>query len=73
MLMKQLEQPNDGDNPVRMIQGAPVLLEIYEEFEKRFNIKITEAYGSTEVGIAMVNCAETFRKGSAGKLYRFMK
>ena len=67
MLMKQPEQPNDGDNPVRMIQGAPVPLEIYEEFEKRFNIKITEAYGSTEVGIAMVNRAETFRKGSCGK------
>ena len=30
-------------------------------------MKITEAYGSTEVGLAMVNRAETFRKGSCGK------
>ncbi|MBM4761830.1 ATP-dependent acyl-CoA ligase [Bacillus sp. B15-48] len=67
MLMKQPEQSDDGDNPVRMIQGAPVPLEIYEDFEKRFNVKITEAYGSTEVGLAMINRAESFRKGSCGK------
>ena len=73
MLIKQPKKTNDGDNPVRMIQGAPVPLEIYEEFKKRFNIKITEAYGSTEVGLAMVNRAETFRKGSCGKAVSFMK
>jgi carnitine-CoA ligase len=67
LLMKQPERHDDGDNPVRMIQGAPVPLEIYEDFEKRFNLKITEAYGSTEVGLAMVNRAESFRKGSCGK------
>lgn len=67
ILMKQPERDNDADNPVRQIQGAPVPLEIYEDFEKRFNIKITEAYGSTEVGVATVNRAETFRKGSCGK------
>ncbi len=67
ILMKQPERANDADNPVRQIQGAPVPLEIYEEFEKRFDVKITEAYGSTEVGVATVNRAETFRKGSCGK------
>ncbi|WP_458413486.1 AMP-binding protein [Schinkia sp. CFF1] len=67
ILMKQPERSDDAENPVRQIQGAPVPLEIYEDFEKRFNIKITEAYGSTEVGLAMVNRAETFRLGSCGK------
>jgi len=67
ILMKQPEQDNDAENPVRQIQGAPVPLEIYEDFEKRFNVKITEAYGSTEVGVATVNRAESFRKGSCGK------
>ncbi|MCQ6279513.1 AMP-binding protein [Bacillus sp. EB600] len=67
MLVKQPKRPDDADNPVRMIQGAPVPLEIYEDFENRFNVKITEAYGSTEVGLAMVNRAESFRKGSCGK------
>ena len=41
--MKQPEQTNDADNSVRQIQGAPVPLEIYEDFEKRFNVK---DYGS---------------------------
>ena len=67
ILMKQPEHHDDANNPVRQIQGAPAPLEIYEDFQKRFNVKITEAYGSTEVGLAMVNRAETFRKGSCGK------
>ena len=67
ILMKQPERPDDANNPVRQIQGAPVPLEIYEDFEKRFNVKITEAYGSTEIGLATVNRAETFRKGACGK------
>jgi crotonobetaine/carnitine-CoA ligase len=67
ILMKQPERPDDADNPVRMIQGAPAPLEIYEDFQKRFNVKITEAYGSTEVGLATVNRADSFRKGSCGK------
>ncbi|SDI09484.1 crotonobetaine/carnitine-CoA ligase [Alteribacillus persepolensis] len=71
ILMKQPEQPDDADNPVRQIQGAPAPLEIYDSFQQRFNIKITEAYGSTEIGLAMVNRAETFRKGSCGKALPF--
>lgn len=67
ILMKQPEKPNDRDNPVRMIQGGPAPVEIYEAFEKRFHVKITEAYGTTEIGCAMVNRAESFRKGSCGK------
>lgn len=67
ILLKQPEHADDADNPVRQIQGAPCPPEIYEEFQNRFNIKITEAYGSTEIGLAMVNRAESFRKGSCGK------
>ncbi|SFD43126.1 crotonobetaine/carnitine-CoA ligase [Lentibacillus persicus] len=67
ILMKQPERPDDKDNPVRQIQGAPCPPQIYESFQERFDIKITEAYGSTEVGLATVNRAETFRKGSCGK------
>ncbi|MFC3040437.1 AMP-binding protein [Virgibacillus xinjiangensis] len=67
ILLKQPELSGDADNPVRQIQGAPCPSEIYDEFQDRFNIKITEAYGSTEIGLAMVNRAETFRKGSCGR------
>ncbi|ARK29957.1 AMP-binding protein [Halalkalibacter krulwichiae] len=67
ILMKQPKRANDGDNPVRMVQGAPAPIEIFDEFQSRFNVKITEAYGSTEVGLTMINRAESFRKGSCGK------
>ncbi|MBU8906233.1 ATP-dependent acyl-CoA ligase [Desertibacillus haloalkaliphilus] len=67
ILMKQPERPDDANNPVRMVQGAPAPLEIYDEFQERFKVKITEAYGSTEIGLAMINRAETFKKGSCGK------
>ena len=67
ILLKQEKRPNDADNPVRQIQGAPCPPEIYDEFQERFQVKITEAYGSTEVGLATVNRAESFRKGSCGK------
>ncbi|MFC2949152.1 AMP-binding protein [Virgibacillus sediminis] len=67
ILMKQPELPDDADNPVRQIQGAPCPPELYNEFQDRFQLKITEAYGSTEIGLAIVNRAETFRKGSCGR------
>lgn len=67
ILMKQPEKPNDRDNPVRQIQGAPCPAQLYEEFQERFDMKVTEAYGSTELGIATVNRAENFKKGSCGK------
>lgn len=67
ILMKQPEKDDDAVNPVRMIQGAPCPAELYDAFQKRFNIKITEAYGSTELGVVTVNRAESFRKGSCGQ------
>ncbi|MFJ8235703.1 AMP-binding protein [Ureibacillus sp. NPDC094379] len=68
ILLKQPKKDNDAYNPVRMIQGAPCPAEIYDEFRERFNIEVTEAYGSTEVGICLANRAEDFRKGSCGKV-----
>lgn len=68
ILLKQPKKAGDADNPVRMIQGAPCPPEIYDEFKERFNIEVTEAYGSTEVGICLANRAESFRKGSCGKV-----
>lgn len=67
ILLKQPKSSEDKYNPVRQIQGAPCPPEIYEEFQNRFQIKITESYGSTELGLATVNRAETFKKGSCGK------
>jgi crotonobetaine/carnitine-CoA ligase len=44
--------PNDGDNPVRLVISAGTPKSIWEDFERRFNVKIHEWYGSVEGGFA---------------------
>ncbi|MEQ8716878.1 MAG: AMP-binding protein [Acidimicrobiales bacterium] len=66
MLFKQPERDDDADNPVRRAYGAPSPVEIHEAFEKRFDVKIVEVYGSTETGTATMNTVENFKLGSCG-------
>jgi len=46
------EKPNDGDNPVRTVISAGTPVSIWEGFEKRYDVKILEWYGSVEGGFA---------------------
>lgn len=46
------EKPDDGDNPVRMVTSAGMPYAIWENFERRFNLKILEWYGAVEGGLA---------------------
>jgi carnitine-CoA ligase len=50
ILMKQPERPDDGDNPVRMVLSGGCPKNIWEAFEKRFNVKIFEIYGAVDGG-----------------------
>ncbi|SFD43101.1 crotonobetaine/carnitine-CoA ligase [Lentibacillus persicus] len=68
ILMKQKESPHDLDNPVKKAYGAPTPTEIYQDFQNRFGIEISEVYGSTELGTVAANAAATFRKGACGKI-----
>lgn len=43
---------DDADNPVKKVISAGTPKSIWEEFEKRFNVKILEWYGSVEGGFA---------------------
>ena len=45
-------KPNDADNPVRFVLSSGMPAAIWENFEKRFNVKILEAYGAIEGGMA---------------------
>jgi len=67
MLFKQPERPDDADNPVRVGFGAPCPVDIWHQFETRFDVKLTEVYGSTEIAIATENRLDSFRLGSAGR------
>ena len=72
MLWKQPPRPDDADHPVRRGFGAPCPPEIWAPFEQRFDVRLTEVYGSTEVpivtqnGMAAVDLADR-RIGTAGK------
>lgn len=43
---------NDADNPVRFVLSSGMPAAIWENFERRFNVKILEAYGAIEGGMA---------------------
>lgn len=45
-------KPDDGDNPVKVVISAGTPQPIWDPFEKRFNVKILEWYGSVEGGFA---------------------
>jgi crotonobetaine/carnitine-CoA ligase len=45
-------KPNDADNPVRFVLSSGMPAAIWENFERRFNVKILEAYGAIEGGMA---------------------
>lgn len=67
ILFKQPVQANDADNPVRIGFGAPCPPEIFQTFEERFNISLTEIYGSTEVSIVTDMPPWQREIGTAGK------
>lgn len=45
-------RPDDGDNPVRVVISAGTPRDIWEAFEKRFNVLIHEWYAAMEGGLA---------------------
>jgi crotonobetaine/carnitine-CoA ligase len=60
------EQASDADNPVRVVQSAGMPAHLWQKFEKRFGLTLTEVYGATEGG-AMRNPPGEGPVGSIGK------
>jgi fatty-acyl-CoA synthase len=59
------EQPDDGDNPLRVAFGNEGSPEAVEAFSRRFAVEVIDAFGSTEGGIA-VQRADPPRPGAVG-------
>jgi len=51
MLMGLPESADDADQPARLGIGAGVPPDLHARFEKRFNCKLLEVFGMTEVGL----------------------
>jgi crotonobetaine/carnitine-CoA ligase len=60
------EKPDDAENPVRFVQSSGMPAHLWEKFEKRFDLKLCESYGSTEGGV-MFNFPGEGPVGSIGR------
>jgi crotonobetaine/carnitine-CoA ligase len=68
MLHKRPRELGDADNPARLAWGVPVP-EFAADFERRFGLKLTELYGSTDAGIPIYHPVdEPRRQGSCGRV-----
>lgn len=68
MLFKQPPSDSDQAHSVSRAFGAPCPIEIWEPFERRFGLTLTEVYGMTEIAIATENRPDSRRIGSAGRV-----
>jgi crotonobetaine/carnitine-CoA ligase len=66
-IYNQPRKEDDGDNPVRVCAAFPMPVAIYEDFEKRFNLKVVEGYGLTELGNLTYNPYDAPKIGSCGR------
>jgi carnitine-CoA ligase len=65
ILLKQPPRPDDADNPVRTVLSAGCPPDRWEEFEKRFGLRIVEWFGMVDSPGFLLN--EEGRVGSMGK------
>lgn len=66
-IYNQPRKEDDGDNPIRVCMAYPMPPAIYEDFEKRYNLKVVEGYGLTELAIITYNPYDNPKIGSCGK------
>ena len=66
ILHKQLPRHDDHENPLRVALSAAAPRTIWEEFERRFDVKIVELYAQTEGGF-LLN-AEARAEGKVGAM-----
>jgi crotonobetaine/carnitine-CoA ligase len=67
ILLMAPEQPDDGDNPMRVFSTAHITQESQEAFEKRFAVKLVNTYGLTEGDCTIAATYQDIKPGSFGK------
>lgn len=67
MLHGRTPRADDADNPVRIVYAVPAPAEIYHDFEKRFELKLVEAYGSTETNLIVNSALDESLPGACGR------
>lgn len=67
MLYSQPPREDDARNTVRAVYAVPAPAEFYHEFEKRFGLKLVEAYGATEFNLVTYTGLDESPVGSCGR------
>lgn len=67
IIMKQPESVLDRDNKVRFVLSAACPSDLWKKFEKRYGVKIHEAYGAVDGGGKVILNLGTAPVGSIGK------
>jgi len=68
ILMKADPTPDDADNPLVKMMGAGAPAALYEAFETRFGVNLTEGYGMSEAGAPFQNIPGRRKTGTCGLL-----
>ena len=63
------EQPDDGDNPLRLAIGNEASSRDIREFARRFGCNVRDSYGSTE-GIIIIRRDPSMPEGALGYVRR---
>jgi crotonobetaine/carnitine-CoA ligase len=66
------ERTDDADNPVRLVIASGMPAALWGEYERRFEVTISEVYGSTEAGGILLNVGGEGPRGSMGRPPRGM-
>ena len=67
ILFKADPRPDDADNSLKKMMGAAAPKDLFEAFEKRFGVKLVEAYGMNEIGLPLMTSLKDRKPGSCGK------
>ncbi len=62
--------PEDANNPLKIILGGPASEKLCSAFEPRFGAKIIEFYGSSELGMPIINQVSERKLGACGRAHQ---
>jgi carnitine-CoA ligase len=65
-VFRQPPRLDDRDHRLRVVLGQPAPAAIAEDFMRRFNVRVLEYYGMTEIGLVTLMPWDGFRPGSCG-------